>query len=73
MLPNFEDYRLLGYNAVYFGKSPTLQRNILLPPSLSNSKPSEKPKKQYVLRNVRLFPNYTALQPRITYSSQLPP
>jgi hypothetical protein len=41
---NEEEYRLLGYNAMWFVESqPTFRRSMLLPSSGSKNKPSKKP------------------------------
>jgi hypothetical protein len=50
-----EEYDLLGYNAVWFGRSPpTFRRNLSLPSSGFTSKPNKKPARSSdtFLRNV---------------------
>jgi hypothetical protein len=41
---NYEEFYLLGYNAVYFvGSQPTFRRNMSPPSTGSKNKPSKKP------------------------------
>jgi hypothetical protein len=58
-----EEYDLLGCNAVYLGKGPVFWGIISAPSSRSPEYGGS-----MFLRNVGLFQNYTALQPRRPYS-----
>jgi hypothetical protein len=68
---DYEEYGVLGSNAMQFRDSSMLWRNTLPPSSGPKSKPSKKPAEAGIkLQNVQLSLNCTAFHPRSLYSSR---